>query len=79
MIYFYLQFVQPKRPTYMYFHKADGTLVHKVDVATVKGYPQGSLSRTMTVDPMFTFTEKEYYYVLLDPGRYLCIIRPKTH
>ena len=62
--------MQPQRPTYIYFHKVDGTLAHKVDVATVTGYPQGSLSRTLTFNPNFSFTEKEYYYVLLDPGKH---------
>lgn len=63
------QFVQPTRSTFIYFYRSNGTLIHKIDVSSVNGYPQGSVSQTLAIELRLPFKEKEHYYILMDPGK----------
>ena len=53
-------------------HQSDGTVVFSVDVAITATvlYPVGSLGRTIEFTTAVVFTEKETYYVTLDPGNF---------
>ena len=66
----FLQFVRPTRSSYIRIHRSDGTVVFNVDVAITAAvlYPVGSLGRTLEFTTSLSFTEKETYYVTLDPG-----------
>ena len=69
---FLLQFVRPTRSSYIRIHQSDGTVVFSVDVAITAAvlYPVGSLGRTIEFTTSVAFTEKETYYVTLDPGNF---------
>ena len=67
-----LQFVRPTRSSYIRIHRSDGTVVFSVDVAITAAvlYPVGRLGRNIQFTTSVTFTEKETYYLTLDPGNY---------
>jgi len=67
-----LQFVRPTRSSYIRIHRPDGTVVFSVDVAITAAvlYPVGRLGRKIQFTTSVTFTEKETYYLTLDPGNY---------
>ncbi|KAJ7392608.1 hypothetical protein OS493_010259 [Desmophyllum pertusum] len=64
------QFVRPTRSSYIRIHRSDGTIVFSVDVAITAAvlYPVGSLGRTIQFTTSVRFTEREIYYVTMDPG-----------
>ncbi|XP_015762912.1 PREDICTED: uncharacterized protein LOC107341958 [Acropora digitifera] len=70
IITFDKQFVRPTRSSYIQIHRSDGKVVFSVDVAITAAvlYPVGSLGRTIEFTTSVGFTEKEMYYVTMDPG-----------
>ena len=66
----FLQFVRPTRSSYIRIHRSDGKVVFSVDVAITAAvlYPVGNLERTIEFTTSVGFTEKETYYVTMDPG-----------
>ncbi|XP_068683141.1 uncharacterized protein [Montipora foliosa] len=64
------QFVRPTRSSYIRIHRSDGKVVFSVNVAITAAvlYPVGSLGRMIQFTTSVGFTEKEMYYVTMDPG-----------
>ena len=74
----FLQFVRPTRSSYIRIHRSDGKVVFSVDVAIRAAvlYPVGNLGRKIEFTTSVGFTEKETYYVTMDPGKYESFVKP---
>ena len=72
------QFLRPTRSSYIRIYDGNGTEVIRLNAATSPAvtFPQTSQGRELTFRTTnFTFTAKRSYYVLFDPGGYMCIKR----
>ena len=72
--------MRPTRSSYIRIHRSDGKVVFSVDVAITAAvlYPVGSLGRTIEFKTSVRFTEKEMYYVTMDPGKYESFVKPTS-
>ena len=72
-----IQFLRPTRSSYIRIYDGNGTEVIRLNAATSPDvtFPQTSQGRVLTFRTTnFIFTAKRNYYVLFDPGGYMCII-----
>ena len=72
-----IQFLRPTRSSYIRIYDGNGTEVIRLNAATSPDvtFPQTSQGRVLTFRTTnFIFTAKRSYYVLFDPGGYMCII-----